>query len=104
MTNSIILFVMLLYFSNKIYALDAIQIKYIKNMVVSEIELDKLQLNKQHLEKSNLYNIDKLIISIVSLMVQILIHLCFFIWWRDRLFIVSYCQLICLRRFYFQLY
>ena len=42
-------------------------------MVVSEIELDKLQLNKQHLEKSNLYNIDKLIISIVSLMVQILI-------------------------------
>ena len=72
MTNSIILFVMLLYFLTK-FALDAIQIKYIKNMVVSEIELDKLQLNKQHLEKSNLYNIDKLIISMVSLMVQILI-------------------------------
>ena len=42
-------------------------------MQVSEEELSKLDLNKQHMEKSNLYNIDKLIISIVSLLVQILI-------------------------------
>ena len=72
MINSLIFFVLLLYFLTK-FALDVIQINYIRNMQVSEEELSKLHLNKQHMEKSNLYNIDKLIISIVSLLVQILI-------------------------------
>ena len=72
MINSLIFFVLLLYFLTK-FALDVIQINYIRNMQVSEEELSKLNLNKQHMEKSNLYNIDKLIISIVSLLVQILI-------------------------------
>lgn len=72
MINSLIFFVLLLYFLTK-FALDVIQINYIRNMQVSEEELSKLHLSKQHIEKSNLYNIDKLIISIVSLLVQILI-------------------------------
>ena len=72
MATSLILFILLIYFLTK-FALDAIQIQYIKNMKITENELSMLHLNRQHLEKSNLYNIDKTIISILSLIIQILI-------------------------------
>ena len=42
-------------------------------MQVSKPELNKLHLNKEHIIKSNSYNIDKLIISIINLIAQILI-------------------------------
>ena len=72
MTTSLILFTLLLYFITK-FALDAIQMKYIKSMKITESELNVLKLNRQHLEKSALYNTDKLIISMLNLVVQIFI-------------------------------
>ncbi|MEC8996514.1 MAG: hypothetical protein VYA22_02635, partial [Pseudomonadota bacterium] len=42
-------------------------------MKITESELNVLKLNRQHLEKSALYNTDKLIISMLNLVVQIFI-------------------------------
>ena len=54
MTTSLILFTLLLYFITK-FALDAIQMKYIKSMKITESELNVLKLNRQHLEKCFLF-------------------------------------------------
>ena len=72
MVTSLILFTLLIYFLTR-FALDAIQIRYVKSMKITDNELNLLKLNRQHLEKSTLYNIDKLIISMLNLIVQIFI-------------------------------
>ncbi len=90
MATSLILFTLLIYFLTK-FALDAIQIKYIKNMRVTENELNMLNLDKPHLEKSNLYNVDKIIISIINLIIQILlIYIFLFGGGTDYLFKIVY--------------
>ena len=72
MVASLILITLLIYFLTR-FALDAIQIRYVKSMKITDNELNLLKLNRQHLEKSTLYNIDKLIISMLNLIVQIFI-------------------------------
>ena len=72
MVTSLILFTLLIYFLTR-FALDAIQIRYVKSIKITDNELKLLKLNRQHLEKSTLYNIDKLIISMLNLIVQIFI-------------------------------
>ena len=50
--------------------LDIHQIHYIKNAKASKEELDDFSINDEYFRKSNLYNIDKLILSIIGVTIS----------------------------------
>ena len=64
-----IIFLVISYTLFKIF-LDIHQIKYIKSTHVSEDELSSINLTQKYVEKSKLYNIEKLHISIFSTLIQ----------------------------------
>ena len=64
-----IIFLVISYALFKIF-LDIHQIKYIKSTHVSEDELSSINLTQKYVEKSKLYNIEKLHISIFSTLIQ----------------------------------
>ena len=51
-------------------ALDIHQIQYIKNSKASKEELDSFSIDAEYFKKSNLYNIDKLVLSIASIIIS----------------------------------
>ena len=72
--STLIIFTILFYFLVKFF-LDIIQIDYIKKVEIKSEELNMLGLNKEFIQKSNSYNVDKLFLSLINLFMQITILL-----------------------------
>ena len=72
MINILIISIISAYVVTKLF-LDINQINYINNTKTSNEELAELNLTNDYITTSNSYNIEKLCLSVVNLIIQILI-------------------------------
>ena len=72
MINILIISIISAYVVTKLF-LDINQINYINNTETSNEELAELNLTNDYIATSNSYNIEKLYLSVVNLIIQILI-------------------------------
>ena len=77
MINILIISIISAYVVTKLF-LDINQINYINNTKTSNKELTELNLTNDYIATSNSYNIEKLYLSVASLIIQILIVLFFY--------------------------
>ena len=82
-----ILFLIIIYSICKL-TLDIYQIKFISSAYISDDEMNKLGINKEFVNKSNCYNIEKLKISIVSTVISI--SVIYFILFLNGLNVLNY--------------
>ena len=82
-----ILFLIIIYSICKL-TLDIYQIKFISSAYVSDDEMNKLGINKEFVNKSNCYNIEKLKISIASTVISI--SVIYFILFLNGLNVLNY--------------
>ncbi|MBT3548551.1 MAG: M48 family metallopeptidase [Gammaproteobacteria bacterium] len=75
---TLIMFLIIIYSAIKIL-LDIHQIKYIGSVTISNEELNSINLNKEYVEKSKLYNTDKLFLSIANTLIKSLIIILFLV-------------------------